>query len=368
LRVAIITTFADKIIKSRPELVKSIIEKGHSLTVLGCEPAEQCNKELNPYNIDYVKISFERSNVNPYKEIKFILTLAKVLNFLKIETLLVYGVRLAPSVAIASKLVRVKRCCAVINGAGTLFNIKGMKGITIRTLAYPLLFSGLRSCDKILFQNMDNYNLFTKLKLLNKEKALIVNGSGVNLEKYSMKPIGNDYIFLFVGRLIRDKGIFEYISAAKEVKVKYPQSKFIVIGPYDDNLTALSESELKSLISEGLIEYIPWTDRINDYLVSCYSFVLPSYHEGTPRTVLEAMATGRAIITTDAPGCRETVTDGINGFLVPVGDIEQLVEKIIWMIEHKAEVESMGQKSHDICKEKYDVYNINKNILKSMCL
>lgn len=368
MKIGIITTYADKIMTSRSELITSMLDKGHDITVLGSEIEEKCKTELIKFNIDYVRIPFARSNTNPSDEIKFIINTSKALMTLELDIILVYGVRLSSSIAISARLAGVKKVYAIINGAGTLFYMKGLKGRLVQMFSYPLLFTGLHLCNKVIFQNQDNLNLFTKLKLVSKKKSLIVNGSGVNLEKFKSEPLGDEYMFLFIGRMIRDKGISEFIASAKKVKEVYPKSRFLLIGPYDQNLTALGEEELSPLIEDKTIEHIEWTDKVSDYLKESYVFVLPSYHEGTPRTVLEAMATGRPIITTDAPGCRETVVDGVNGFLIPIRNIEILSEKMIWMIENREEAKKMGQESIRICKEKFDVNKINKVILKAMDL
>lgn len=353
---------------SRSELITSMLDKGHDITVLGSEMKENCKIELTEFNVDYVRIPFARSNTNPIDEMKFIINTSKVLKALKLDIILVYGVRLSSSIAIAAKLARVKRVYAIINGAGTLFYMKGLKGRLVQVLSYPLLFTGLHLCNSIMFQNQDNLNLFTKLGLVCKKKVVVVNGSGVSLEKFKSAPLGDECMFLFIGRMIRDKGIIEFIESAKKVKDVYPNSRFLIIGPYDENLTAIGEEDLRPLIESKIIEHIEWTDKVSSYLKESYAFILPSYHEGTPRTVLEAMATGRPIITTDAPGCRETVVDGVNGFLIPIRNIEILSEKIIWMIENREEAKKMGQESIRICEEKFDVKKVNEVILKTMKL
>lgn len=368
MRVAIISTYADKIIRFRSELILSILDKGHIITILGSEPEELCINELSKFNIEYVRIPFKRFHFSPLKEIRFIIRTIKILKPLDFDVLIIYGIRLAPSITISSKLAGIKQIYAIINGIGTLFSIKGIKGKLIRVLAYPLLFFGLRKCNKVFFQNNDDLNLFTRLGLISKRKSYLVNGSGVNLEKFRPAPLPKENLFLFVGRIIRDKGVIEFINSARKVKEIYPNTKFILIGPFDENLTSLSENDFKLYIEKEVIEHINWTDNIYYYLKKCYVFVLPSYHEGTPRTILEAMAVGRPIITTDAPGCRETVIDGINGFLVPINNTDKLVDKIIWMIENREKAQQMGQESLRLCRDKYDVNKVNAFLLKEMDL
>ncbi|WP_286680879.1 glycosyltransferase family 4 protein [Tepidanaerobacter sp. EBM-49] len=368
MKIAIVTAYADKIMESRYELVISILKKGHSIEILGCEPEEVCNKVLNEFSVNYTQLPFTRSNTNPFRELEFIRKASKILKFLKIDMIIVYGVRLAASVSIAAKIAGVRNIYAIINGAGTLFNTNGIKGRLIQVLSWPLLTIGLNHCQKVLFQNDDDRRLFVNNLLVKRNKTLLVNGSGVNLEKYAPFSLPKDSSFLMIGRMLRNKGVFEYLDAARIVKSKYPYTKFTLIGPYDENPTAIKKDDLKPFIQAGIVKHVEWTSNIYEFLISNFVFVLPSYHEGTPRTVLEAMATGRPIITTDAPGCRETVIDGINGFLVPVKNSEVLAEKMIWMIEHREEAEKMGQESLKICREKFDVNKVNEIILRTMKL
>lgn len=367
VKVAIITTYADKIFSSRYELIMSLISKGHTVTVIGSEELKGSKELFAKHDIAYKRILFGRSNTNPYEEIRFIKYTQSVLKQLNLDVLIVYGVRLAASMSIAAKLAGVKKVYSIINGAGTLFNISGIKGKLILSLSYPLLFTGLRFSDKVFFQNIDNKEMFIKMGLVKKKKTFIVNGSGVNLEKF-YPSFDNDKnkTFLFTGRMIRDKGINEFIAATKKVKEIFPEYKFLVIGPFDENITAVNSSEVNELIQEGWLEHISWTDDINEYMRDCFVFVLPSYHEGLPRTTLEAMASGKPIITTDVPGCRETVIDGLNGFLIPAKNSEVLARKMVWMIENREMANHMGKESLNLAKEKFDVHIVNNSMLTKM--
>jgi glycosyltransferase involved in cell wall biosynthesis len=368
MKVGIVTSLANKLLQYRSELVSTILERNHNLTVLGCEPAEECHPVLSPHSVQYIELPFPRYNINPITEFGFILKAVNIFKSLQIDALLIYGIRLAPGISVAAYLAGIRRIYTVINGTGTLFHMPGIKGSLARFISYPLLLTGLHMCKCVFFQNEDDRGRLLRMGLVNRKKTCIVNGSGVNLEKYKPKPLPKKHMFLFVGRLLRDKGVNEFLSAAKIVKKAHPGARFVLVGAYDENTTAIPKEIIESFINQKIVEHIEWSDRIADYLEACYTFVLPSYHEGTPRTVLEAMASGRPIITTDAPGCRATVINGINGFLVPVRDVELLAEKMIWMIENRCEAEKMGRKSLRICREKYDVHKVNKTILDTMKL
>ena len=160
----------------------------------------------------------------------------------------------------------------------------------------------------------------------------------------------------------------EYLEACRIVKSQYPKIRCLLVGPYDSNPSALKPEELKPYIDNGIIEYFGEQSDVRPFIAQCSSYVLPSYHEGTPKTVLEAMAMGRSIITSDAPGCRETVIDGYNGYLVEVGDIHAIVDKMKYLISNPNLCKKIGGASLEIAKEKYDVRKVNQVILQTMGL
>jgi len=171
---------------------------------------------------------------------------------------------------------------------------------------------------------------------------------------------------LLIARLLKDKGIFEYIEAARIIKANYPQAIFQLLGPFDSNPSAISKKQMMEWKQEGVVDYLGETQDVRSFIKKSNIYVLPSYREGTPRSVLEAMAMGRPVITTDAPGCRETVIEGRNGFLIPIKDIEALVKAMEYFILHSESIPQMGKCSREIAEEKYDVHNVNAMILTAM--
>lgn len=196
--------------------------------------------------------------------------------------------------------------------------------------------------------------------------SCVVNGSGVDVDEYTTMPLPKQPRFLLIGRLLGDKGVREYALAAAKVKAHYPNAHFLLVGWIDDNPDAISQKELDSWIESGTLEFLGKLGDVRPAIADCRVYVLPSYREGTPRTVLEAMAMGRAIITTDAPGCRETVVEGENGYLVPVRDSEALANAMLHCIENPDDVSAMGTVSRQIAVNKYDVHKVNQVMLKEM--
>lgn len=351
----------------REDMMIAMINKGHEVVAAAPEPVEEWKAKFIKRNIKYVSIKgIDRTGTNPIQDIIGFFSILKAIIKEKPDKIFTYQAKTIIYGCIAAKLAGVKEIYALMGGLGSVFRSKSNNlAKSIMIIGYKLAF---KFCNNVFFENKDDYMEMYSTGLIKENQVVMINGSGVNMRKFTKKPIPQNPVFLFVGRIIRDKGVIEYLEAAKIVKEKYPSSKIQILGFFDTNPTAIKREELQPYINKGIIEYLGSTDDVRPFLEKCSVFVLPSYHEGTPKSVLEAMATGRPIITTDAPGCRETVIDGKNGFLVPVRDSRKLAEKMIWMIEHSEEAKKMGEESFKICKEKFDVNKVNKVILKAMGL
>ena len=230
---------------------------------------------------------------------------------------------------------------------------------------------GLKRAAKVIFQNKDDQFLFFKLKIIKKKTiSCIVNGSGIDLNDYPLSSLPSEPIFLMVARLLVDKGVREYVEAAKIVSSSFSSVKFQLAGKLDQNPSSISANELQSWINKGDMEYLGEMKSVQSILKSCKYFVLPSYYrEGTPRSTLEALATGRPVITTDAPGCRETVIHEKNGLLVPIKDPVALANAMIRLLKEKDEsIKKMAQESYLIAKNKYEINKVNQSMLNIMNL
>ena len=224
--------------------------------------------------------------------------------------------------------------------------------------------------EKVFVYNKDILSFLKKNKLIKDEnKAILINGSGIDLNYFKVTPLPSVPDFLMIARLLSDKGIYEFVSAAEVIKSEHPDIRFKLVGWIDNaNPTAISKEELEEWIQRGTIEYLGKLDDIRTAITESSVFVLPSYHEGIPRSVLEAMSMGRPIITTDAYGCRETVEDGKNGFLVPVRDSKSLATAMGHFIKKPNLILSMGKASRIMAEERFDVRKVNKIILSTMKL
>jgi glycosyltransferase involved in cell wall biosynthesis len=259
---------------------------------------------------------------------------------------------------------------ALITGLGYAFQGQEEDGGSrslLRSLVKRLYGLALGGIHKVFFQNPDDEALFRSLGILRSViPSRVVNGSGVDVAQYSVAPLPAEPSFLLIARLLGDKGVREYVEAARRVRVRQPAAVFRLVGWIDENPDAIHQHEVDGWVADGVIEYLGRLEDVRQAIGASSVYVLPSYREGTPRTILEAMAMGRAIVTTDAPGCRETVEDGDNGFLVPVKAVDELAAAMLRFVEQPLLAAKMGSRSRQIAEEKYDVHKVNAVMLKEM--
>ncbi len=368
MKIAILSSYTQSLFWLRMDLMQEFIKRGHSVIALGPEPETEWKAKFKDYNIEYKQLYVERNGVNPLEDIKTYKELCQFMKKEKPDKVFAYQAKTVIYGSLAARINGIKEVYLLIGGLGSIFRGKGFKNSVIKSIMKFQYRLACMASKKVFFQNNDDKNEFINSGLIKEDKIVVINGSGVNLERFKPKPLPEYPAFLFIGRLIKDKGIIEYLEACKKIKGKYPSVRCLLVGPYDSNPSALKPEELKTYIDSGVIEYFGEQSDVRPFITECSVFVLPSYHEGTPKSVLESMAMGRAIITCNSPGCRETVIDGENGYLVDVKDIEGLVEKMEYFILHPNVCRKMGEKSLQIAREKYDVNIVNNSILNAMGL
>jgi glycosyltransferase involved in cell wall biosynthesis len=351
----------------RGHLLHSFVQSGHE--VLVCSPGghDDVERQLNTIGIMHHCIDMDRTGINPVRELFTLADLVRTFYREKPDLILNYTVKPVIYASIAGCLSGIKKIYSVIPGLGYVFSGKQTHNKVIRFFVVNLYRFALRRNNAVFFLNRDNIDLFSQLNLVNQDNTIQLNGEGVDISFY--RPDGSQLkqtTFLLIARLLWDKGIGEFVDAAVILKKRYPNTIFQVLGPLDSNPSAIPKAQVLAWQAAGIIDYLGETRDVRPYIANSSVFVLPSYGEGLPRTILEAMAMGRPIITTDAPGCRETVTDGDNGFLVPVKNVSTLVSAMEKLILQPDLIKKMGKRSREIAEEKYDVYKVNAVIMKAM--
>lgn len=364
--VVVIGPYSKSLVSFRGDMMKSMINKGH--TVFAMAPESGYEEKLASMGIQFDRLPLHRTGINPFKDISLFIFLVKKLLKIKPDIVFFYAIKPVIYGSMAAYLAGVKNVYSMITGLGYVFTGNAKKQRALRWFITRLYKMALERNKIVFYQNPDDLDVFLENGILsNHDKVIRVNGSGVDTERYEYsEPVNIQVTFLLIARLIWDKGIGEYVKAAQQLKKKYPSTKFRLVGPFDSNPKAIEEGQVHRWVEEGIIEYLGETDDVRPFIRESSVYVLPSYREGTPRSVLEAMATGRPIVTTDAPGCRETVQVGINGFLVPVKDADKLAEAMEKFIIDPSLITRMGKESREIAVDRFDVHKVNGIILKAM--
>ena len=255
----------------------------------------------------------------------------------------------------------------MIEGLGFAFtdtiNSQTFKQRALRKLVSNLYKISLSLSHKVLFLNNDDLKQFVDLQIVKNDKCIMFGGIGVDLNYWhAIVPTIQPITFILVARILREKGIYEYIEAIKKIKKSYSQVKFVIIGDLDSNPGAIPKGQMMSWVNEGLIE---WPGFVNpkEWLEKSSIFVLPSYREGVPRSSQEALALGLPIITTNVPGCKETVLSDCNGFLIPVRDSQALESAMLKFIKNPDLIRTMGQNSRKMAENLFDVREKTKTLV-----
>ncbi|MCW8397223.1 glycosyltransferase family 4 protein [Legionella sp. PATHC038] len=360
----LISSFTDSIIKFRGALIQQLNLDGVEVHV--CSPnikvPSKTRDTLLSMGVNLHDVSLQRTGKNPFVDLRYFISLIKVIRKIKPDYVLSYTIKPVIYGTLASRLLKVPNITNLITGLGYLFI--GDKTHWFYRPVMLLYRAALRSSRLVIFQNKDDRQLLIEKKLLCPTvKTTVVNGSGVELESYTKAPLPKGIHFLLIARLLVSKGIREYIEAARLVKKKYPDATFTIVGWIDEEPDAISKKELNAWIDEGVVNYLGFLEDVRDAITCCNVYVLPSYREGMPRTILEAMAMGRAIITTDAPGCCETVEENVNGFKVPIKSVDFLAGAMFKFIENPSLIQQFGEQSRYLAEKKYDADVITKTML-----
>lgn len=349
----------------RGELLREFAAKGYELVVTG--PDRTDVDKIEALGARFVEIPMNKTGTSVLGDLRYCRALTRLMRAERPDVTLGYTVKPSIYGAIAAKRAGVGSASSMITGGGYTFTARSLKARALGVVVRCLYRIGLSRADHVIFQNPDDRDEFCRRGLVRPEKCAVVSGSGVDLTRFQPAPYPEQPTFFMLSRLLKSKGVREYLEAARLVKQDHPEARFLLLGKYETAMQdAVERDYVEQFIRDGIVERFEETDDVRPYYAMCSVYVLPSYREGTPRTVLEAMAMGRPIITTDAPGCRETVREGETGFLVPVGDAEALAERMCRLLERPEQIPAMGAASLAYAREKFDVNKVNADMLRIM--
>lgn len=321
----------------------------------------EASKRIVELGFNHHELPLSRSGRNPLEEIRFVWALRKLLR--QIHPDIVHFVTIKPVLygGIVSRLMRVPAVVAAISGLGTLYvSTSNGQALVRRGVTFLYRFALGHKNIKILCQNPDDLNMVMRVGSLRHEQTELIRGSGVELARYPVMPEPTGVpVVTFAARLLKDKGVMEFINAIRLLKLSNLEARFWLVGsPDPDNISSITQREVSVWQNEGLIESFGYREDIADIFAKSNIVVLPSYREGLPKVLIEAAACGRAIITTDVPGCRDAISPGESGLLVPLRDAPALANAIKSLIDDPIRRSNMGKAGRDLAEREFRIETV----------
>lgn len=369
-KIAIIGTTAASMYCFRAGLIRELVADGVEVYAFSLDYTSDSRQKIESLGAVAIDYDFSRTGLNPVSDIRCTFSLIRTLKHLAPDVVFSFFSKPVVFGTLAAKLAGVRRRVGMLEGLGYSFvdqpypiSVKTKLVKKTQVCLYRLSFLFL---DRLIFLNPDDpVDLLSKYKLKVKHIS-ILGGIGVNLQEFpysapSLEPIR----FVFSGRLLAEKGVREFIEAAKIVKKKFSAAEFVMLGAVDEeNPGSLKQNELDLLISKDIVVWPGHVEDVRVWLSTSSVFVLPSYREGIPLSTQEALAIGRPVITTDVPGCRETVIDGVNGYLIPPWSAESLANRMLRFIESPELIRKMSAESYSLARECFDERKVNKRLIR----
>ena len=364
-KILFLSNDCDYFLSHRLPVALACREKGYEVHVAG--PASATAEEIASHGFTYHDISMSGRISDPWQEFATIRDIVRLFKSLRPDLVHAVAIKSVLFGSIAARLARVPALVNAVTGLGYLFISQSLKARVVRAIALRGFRFGFRHRNcRVLFQNRDDSDLFTGCKVVAPEKVTIIRGSGVDVTLYVPHEIsGEPPIVVLPSRMLWDKGVGEFVEAAAILKKEGVQARFVLVGDsYLSNPASITREKLTQWDASGVVEWWGQKDRMHDIFRQAHVVCLPSYREGLPKALIEAAACGRPIVTTDVPGCREVVIDGINGFLVPVKDAVSLAAKLKVLIADSALCRRMGEKGRELAEGEFAVQRVVSETLR----
>ncbi len=342
----------------RRTLIKKFQDEGYQVGIAAFDNEQE--ELIKSFDVDFFAYRAQNRSLNPLKLIALKKYYKKLIQEYQPDVVCTFVLKPNTIGVQAAYKVGIRNIYSMVEGAGDAFVHNSLKWKILRVIICNWYKRAFKKVKKVFFLNQDDRTEFINRKLVKEEQCELIHGIGVDLERFSQQPIKNTNTFLMIARMLKAKGVYEYCECARKVKKIYPETKFQYLGAEGD----VKLSDIQEYIDDGSIEYLGTTVDVRPYIACCCCCLLSSYREGMPMCIMEAQATGRMVITSNGIGCRDTVIGGYNGFLVPVKNVDSMVEKCIWVIENPEQVIEMGKNARQFAEENFDSVKINDRIME----
>lgn len=374
MRIGVISSQAFSLHNFRGPLLRDWARRGHQVFALAPDFDDESRRAVIALGAVPVDCQLDRAAMRPLHDAIDLIRLVGVLRRLRLDHTLAYFIKPVIYGTLAARLAGVAQRYAMVEGAGYVFSEQGgsesLRRKLLRGAITALYRVGLRWANAVFFLNRDDIEMFVERRMVRREQAVLMGGIGVELEHFALATsVTEPVTFVLAARLLAHKGVREYVEAARRIRAMHPQTHFLLLGSPDLNPGSIDAATLAGWHAEGVVEWHPHVADVRPWLARASVFVLPSwYREGVPRSIQEAMAMGRAIVTTDMPGCRDTVEEGVTGLLVQPRDVDALVAALLRFVESPELIATMGSAARARAERLFDVRRANKVISRVMGL
>ena len=373
MKILVLSCQTESLINFRLDMMRAFVEAGCEVIAVGHDPSGQWNEFFENVGISYRAVPVNRNGMDFFEDQRTLKAYKDLLEEIRPDKVFAYQTKAVIYGGLAVKAYGKCGFYPLIAGLGYAFSGQGIKRAAARAYILSGYRKALKNADMVLFHNEDDREALIKKGVVKRQKSIVVNGSGVDMElfkpceKAEKKQTGAT-CFIMVARIIKDKGIIEYLEASRSLRKSGFDVECKLVGGFDTNPSAMKQEDIEPYVLEGSVAYLGEAKNVAELLRESDVFVLPSYHEGRPKAVLEAMATGLAVITTDVPGCRDCIEKGANGILVKPRSSGSLAYAMKKLAAEPELVKTMGKASRRIAEEKYDVGIVNREIMEIMGL
>ena len=364
VHIALVMNTAWGVKTLRSDLIRFLQSLRHDVSVIS--RADEAVIDLQRMGVTFEDWAVARNGLNPFREGLAILRLRRLLARIGPDVILCFTPKAILLGSLAARASPSSHIFSVFTGLGFLFGDDNSPKRVLAPIIRFMFRRSLRNNHIVFFQNPDDLKMFVTHRIVPVDRTCRLYGSGVDTARFVPSPSRNERnetVFLMIARLIAAKGVLDYIEAATILKRNRYRARFRLLGPFDDHPSAINRDTIQSAVDSGIIEYCGTTNDVLPHLHDADVFVLPSYYrEGTPRSSLEALATAKPIITTDSPGCRETVVHDSNGYLVPVRDPRALAQAMCTLVGDQHKISTMGSRSRKLAEELYEDHKVNSDL------